>query len=79
MEAAITMDSLPSQPGTFRAAPLIEKKPSNKNSVKYLINEEIINLSKISHNDRDEEHRKNKELFDIRQDLSIGNEAKQQS
>ena len=44
--------------------------------MKYLKNEAIINFSKISHNDRDEEHRKNKELFDIRQDLSIDNEAK---
>ena len=35
-----------------------------------------MNLSKISQSDRDEEHRKNKQLFDIRQDLSIDKDAK---
>ena len=39
--------------------------------MKFLINEELINLSKISHRERDKEHRKN-----IRQDLTIDKDAK---
>ena len=53
VEACIIMDSSPSGPGTFRAAPLVEKDTGYQNSVRYLINEELILLSKISDETRD--------------------------
>ena len=55
MEACIIMDSSPTGPGTFRAAPLIEKDIGYQNSVRFLINEELILLSKISDKTREEE------------------------
>ena len=76
VEASITMDNSPSGPVTFRASPFLEKDLSYKNSVKFLTNEELINLSKISHKDRDDELRKNQKIFNIRQDLTIDKDAK---
>ena len=55
VEACITMDSSPSGPGTFRAAPLLEKETGYQNPVRHLINEELILLSQISDKTRDEE------------------------
>ena len=70
------MDNSPSGPGTFRASLFLEKKLSYKNSVRFLIHEELLNLSKISHKDRDDELVKNREFFDISQDLSMDKDAK---
>jgi hypothetical protein len=55
VEACITMDSSPSGPRTFRSAPLVEKDTGYQNSVRHLINEELILLSQISDKTRDEE------------------------
>ena len=76
VEACIIMDSSPSGPGTFRAAPLLEKDIGYQHSVRYLINEELILLSKISDKDREEELEKNQKLFDIRQDQTLDKDEK---
>ena len=42
-----------------------------------MLNEELINLSNINDKTKEEEHRKNTELFKIRQDTSIAKPAKE--
>ena len=65
VDACFTMETSLSRSGTFRAPPLIEKTPGYQNSENFLINEELISLSKISHREMEEEYRKNKEVFDM--------------
>ena len=76
VEACITLDKTPPGPGLFRANPKIEKDESYQNSVRYLINEELINLCNINDKSKEEEHKKNNELFKIRQDTSIAKPPK---
>jgi hypothetical protein len=76
VEACITLVSSPSGPGTFRAAPLVKKDTGYQNSVRHLLNEELILLSKISDKTKDEELEKNQRLFDLRQDQTLDKDEK---
>ena len=80
VEAEITMDRSPPGPGTFRAIPNIQKDPSYNRSVKFLIREELINLSNTTPEEKTAEHALNLELFQSRnQDLFTKTEIKKNS
>ena len=66
VEAEITMDWSPPGPGTFRAMPNVQKDPGYNRSVKFLIREELIELSNISRDEKSAEHALNLELFQAR-------------
>ena len=56
--------------------PNIEKDSTYARSVKYLIREELINLSKLSEAEKLAEHDKNNAVFEIRKDESLSSENK---
>lgn len=66
VEAEITMDRAPPGPGIFRAMPNVQKDPGYNRSVKFLIREELIELSNISCDEKAAEHALNLELFRTR-------------
>ena len=76
VEAEITLDKSLSGPGTFRAMPNIERNEIYKRSVKYLIREELINLTNISDLEKEAEHAKNNNLFEISKSETLTVEAK---
>jgi hypothetical protein len=76
VEACINLNSSPSGPGSFRAAPLVEKDPGYQNSVRHLLNEELILLSQISDKTKDEKLEKKQRLFDLRQDQTLDKDEK---
>jgi exonuclease III len=65
VEAEITLDKTPPGPGTFRAMPNIERNDIYRRSVKYLIREELIKLANIGAMEKDAEHAKNNNIFEI--------------
>ena len=52
-------------PGSFRAAPLIEKYKMYDASIRHLISQELLELSNLTYNEKVEETENNKKFFDI--------------
>jgi hypothetical protein len=75
-QATIILDKSPTGPGTFRAAPHIEADFGYQQSVKYLIQDEMISLSNITKKEKDEARKQNFEIFEISKDQNLTKEGR---
>ena len=60
-------------PGTFRAIPRVEFDPGYRTSIKYLITQEIVELSNLSHTEKLEESRINTKIFSLTTEMNKNN------